>query len=73
MCKIGLRETTAFVYFDGPFDYIDRSKLLIKLDQLNLDKRLLILIMALYSNTQIQVRFTLIGHLTDIKTLKGVK
>lgn len=44
------------------FDFIGRKKPWIKLDQLDLNRRLLILIMALYKNIQIQDRFTLAGH-----------
>uniref|UniRef100_A0A803T6E7 Reverse transcriptase domain-containing protein n=1 Tax=Anolis carolinensis TaxID=28377 RepID=A0A803T6E7_ANOCA len=64
----------AFVDLAATFDSIDRNLLWQKLTNTNIDKCLLFLIKALYSDTTARIRVGTSGSLTDaIHTSKGVK
>uniref|UniRef100_A0A670I2D7 ribonuclease H n=1 Tax=Podarcis muralis TaxID=64176 RepID=A0A670I2D7_PODMU len=64
----------AFIDLKSAFDTVPRHALWQKLEKTNIDLRLLFLIKTLYTDTSIQVKVDLAGHLTTrIKTTTGVK
>lgn len=54
----------AFVDFNSTFDLISTERLWQKLQESSMDKRLLVLIQTLYSNTSLKVRCSPWGHLS---------